>query len=145
MVGGEPEVLAVARPVFEAFATTIAHLGPVGSGQMVKLLNNNLCYANVALGIHALQLAEKLGMDPAVTAEIIKVSSGASAGFGIIVDERMLRKISGQGSNLPKDVHHFAEVLAERGVESEPVTALSGAAADLLQAFVKHRAGSPGA
>jgi 3-hydroxyisobutyrate dehydrogenase-like beta-hydroxyacid dehydrogenase len=140
MVGGEAEALAIARPVFESFATTIAHLGPCGAGQMAKLLNNNLCYANVALGIHALELAEQLGMDPAVTADIIKVSSGASSGFGIITDQTMLRKISGPGSNLPKDVHHFAEVLAGRGVAGGPLSALSGAAAEKLQAFVQHRA-----
>jgi 3-hydroxyisobutyrate dehydrogenase-like beta-hydroxyacid dehydrogenase len=144
MVGGDAAALALARPVFESFATTIAHLGPVGAGQMVKLLNNNLCYANVALGLHALDLAEQLGMDRAVAADMIKVSSGASTGFNIIIDEQMLRKISGGGGNLPKDVAHFAEVLADRGVAANPLTTLSGAAAGLLQAFVKRGAASPG-
>lgn len=145
MAGGDPEALALARPVFESFATTIAHLGPVGSGQLVKLLNNNLCYANVALGLHALELAEKLGMDRTVAADMIKASSGASAGFNIIVDDRMLRKISGGDSNLPKDVAHFMEVLADRDIPADPLTALSGSAAEKLKAFVGRLATSQGA
>src|SRR5690606_13897357 len=72
MVGDDAEPLQRARPVFEAFATSIPHLGPLGSGQLMKLLNNNLCYANLTMGIYALELAAQLRMDPAVVAGIIR-------------------------------------------------------------------------
>ncbi|MDB5448670.1 MAG: hypothetical protein JWQ97_3987, partial [Phenylobacterium sp.] len=123
MVGGDAEVLERVRPVLETFATSVAHLGPAGSGQMIKLLNNNLCYANLTMGIYALELAERLGMDPKVAASIIRTSSGMSAGFGILTDATMFAKINGSTSNLSKDIHHLVEVAAAQGLED----------ADLLQ------------
>lgn len=135
MVGGEPDVLARARPVFESFATDIAYLGPIGAGQMMKLLNNNLAYANLVMGIEALEFAADLGMDRRVAAGIIRVSSGASGGFGILTDDTLFAKISGPGSNLGKDVHHLAEVAAERGLAGAGLLAVSGSAAERIAAW----------
>ena len=71
MVGGETSALDIARPVLESFATNIPHLGTVGAGQMMKLLNNTLCYANMVLSISALELAEQLGIDRRRAGEIM--------------------------------------------------------------------------
>jgi 3-hydroxyisobutyrate dehydrogenase-like beta-hydroxyacid dehydrogenase len=141
MVGGEAAHLARALPVFQSFASNIPHLGPVGSGQMMKLLNNNLCYANIALGISALELAEKLGFDPTFVASIIKVSSGGSAGFNVLIEESSFRKLSGPTSSVPKDVGHLLEVLRERGLSEEPLTRVSRTTADRIAAYAKHVTG----
>jgi 3-hydroxyisobutyrate dehydrogenase len=132
MVGGEADPLARARPVFESFASTIALLGAVGSGQLMKLVNNNLCFANMVTSIHALDMAERLGMDRAVVADLVKVSSGASTGFTIVTDETLLRKASGPTSNVRKDFTHLAAVLDGRGLPSEPLLSISATAADLV-------------
>ena len=51
MAGGERADVDEARPLFEAMGETIVHAGPLGQGQMVKLVNNALAAANaVALG-----------------------------------------------------------------------------------------------
>ena len=42
MVGGDADVVARCRPVFESYADPIVHLGDLGSGQTTKLLNNLL-------------------------------------------------------------------------------------------------------
>lgn len=128
MVGGTDEALDLARPVFDSFARLVAHLGPVGSGQLIKLLNNNLAYANVVASIDALDLAEQLGMDRRVAIEVMKLSSGASGGLGIVADPRTFRKISGPGSNLPKDVHHLGEVAEAKGLGNSPLLAVSRSA-----------------
>jgi 3-hydroxyisobutyrate dehydrogenase-like beta-hydroxyacid dehydrogenase len=135
MIGGELTVLERARPVLGCFATSIAHLGPVGSGQMMKLLNNNLAYVNLLMGIEALELAIDLGMNRRVVAEIIRVSSGASGGFGILTDDTLFAKISGPSSNLAKDVHHLAEIAHEHGLKNTGLLAVSARVADRIVAW----------
>ena len=135
MVGGYPEPLETARPVFETFATKIAHLGPLGSGQAMKLLNNNLAYANLVMGINAMELATRLGMDRAVVAEVIRESSGNSTGFGILTNPDTFRKISGAGSNLAKDVHHLAEVAQDNGCGDAPLVQVAQTATERLKFY----------
>lgn len=141
LAGGDAEDLARARPVLETFATDIPLLGPLGAGQMMKLLNNNLCYANVVTSIFALQLAESLGMDPAVAASVMRVSSGASTGLEIVHAEATLRKITGPTSNLPKDVGHLVNLIAARGLSDEPLTAISATAWDRVRDYAAHKLG----
>src|SRR3546814_10848449 len=99
MVGGTSDALDIARPVFNSFARLVAHLGPVGSGQLIKLLNNNLAYANVVASIEALELAEQLGMDREVAIDVIKLSPGPNHGLPTLADPRTIRKISVPGPN----------------------------------------------
>src|SRR3546814_11339119 len=121
MVGGTSDALDIARPVFNSFARLVAHLGPVGSGQLIKLLNNNLAYANVVASIDALELAEQLGMDREVAIEVIKLSSGASNGLALLADPRTFRKISAPCRNLPQHVHHLSAVPAALGFGDAPL------------------------
>src|SRR3546814_7507389 len=64
-------------------------------------------------------------MDREVAIEVIKLSSGASNGLAILADPRTFRKISGPGSNMPKDVHHLAAVAEAIGLGDAPLLALS--------------------
>ncbi|HVW43692.1 MAG TPA: NAD(P)-dependent oxidoreductase [Amycolatopsis sp.] len=138
MVGGDAEPVTVARPVFDTFAGTVAHLGPVGAGQEMKLLNNNLCYANVAMGVSAMEIAERLGMDLAEVAAIIKRSSGASTGFSIVTEQALLQKASGPTSNIRKDVGHFHEILKRHGLDDEPLAAVAATTAGRVSAYAEH-------
>jgi 3-hydroxyisobutyrate dehydrogenase-like beta-hydroxyacid dehydrogenase len=63
MVGGDPAALDRARPVLDAFAKTIFHLGDVGAGATMKLVVNSLVHSlNVAV-CEALVLGENAGLD----------------------------------------------------------------------------------
>jgi 3-hydroxyisobutyrate dehydrogenase len=137
MVGGDDAALEIARPIFATFATTIAHLGPVGSGQLMKLLNNNLCYANAAIAVSALELAEQLGMDPRVAAGVLKVSSGASVGLSIVTEESSLRKASGPSSNIAKDVQHFRHLLEKCGLADAALATVAATTASRVDAYAK--------
>ncbi len=138
MAGGEADVLAKATPVLRTFASTIAHLGPLGAGQIMKLLNNNLAYANMALGVVALELAQKIGLDQASAAQVIKVSSGASTAFnGVVTDPTTLRKATGPTSNIPKDHAHFARLMQAKGILNDPLAELAATAFDRLSAYAK--------
>jgi len=75
-VGGEAADLDQARPVLEAMGTTITHMGPIGSGQAAKAINQVMLagtYVGVAEGV---VLAIKAGLD--VDRLVAALSGGAA-------------------------------------------------------------------
>jgi 3-hydroxyisobutyrate dehydrogenase-like beta-hydroxyacid dehydrogenase len=62
MVGASEEVFRRLEPVIGAWARTIVHLGPCGTGHKMKLLNNFLSLGYAALYSEALALSEKVGV-----------------------------------------------------------------------------------
>jgi 3-hydroxyisobutyrate dehydrogenase len=63
LVGGSNATLAAASPVLRAMSKEIVHLGPVGSGAKLKLINNFLCGVQVASLAEALAWIERSGLD----------------------------------------------------------------------------------
>lgn len=79
MVGGDAEVFERARPVFEAMGTNINHLGPAGSGQHCKLVNQTVI-AGTMLGVaEGLAYAEKVGLQPQQV--LAAIGTGAAGSF----------------------------------------------------------------
>jgi len=78
MVGGEENVLEECRFIFEQLGTDILHTGPLGSGHMLKSLNNLLSATNLITAIEGLSMAKKSGVDQNVFTKAINVSSGQS-------------------------------------------------------------------
>lgn len=78
MVGGEPDDFERAKPVLECIGSTIYHVGGVGAGDSVKLVNNLLLGINMAAVGEALALGVKSGIAPDVLYGIISKSSGSS-------------------------------------------------------------------
>lgn len=64
MVGGEEEDVEAATPVLEVLATTITHLGPSGSGQLVKLVNQVLVGCTFAALAESAALVRAAGLRP---------------------------------------------------------------------------------
>ena len=63
MAGGDAAALDRARPVLEAYSKAIQHMGPVGSGQLTKMVNQ-ICIAGVVQGLaEAVHFAQQAGMD----------------------------------------------------------------------------------
>jgi 3-hydroxyisobutyrate dehydrogenase len=79
MVGGDAADLERARPVLEAIGATITHVGPVGSGQTCKLVNQVLVVLNMLAVSEALLLAQAGGLD--LDATIAAVESGAAGSW----------------------------------------------------------------
>ena len=63
LVGGEAEPLERARPVLMPMSRDILHLGPLGSGARLKLINNFICGVQAAALAEGLALVEKSGLD----------------------------------------------------------------------------------
>lgn len=78
MAGGKPEVLESCREILAVLGKKIYHVGPVGSGDTVKLVNNLLLGINMAAVAEAMTLGVKAGLDPQIMYEVIAASSGRS-------------------------------------------------------------------
>ena len=141
VLGGDAGIVAKARSVLDTYATHTPHVGGLGAAQIVKLLNNNLCYANVAMGLQAIALAEQLGLDAKMAASVIATSSGASHGFGLLMDRALVQKMAGPTSNVRKDVDHFLELINARGIFGSPLTDISTSAAGAVAGYAA--AGAP--
>jgi 3-hydroxyisobutyrate dehydrogenase-like beta-hydroxyacid dehydrogenase len=76
MCGGTANAFAAAAPVFEAYARRTGHLGPAGSGQLAKMVNQ-IAIAGVLQGLaEALAFARAAGLDSDAVVEVI--SKGAA-------------------------------------------------------------------
>ena len=76
MVGGEPETFARAEPVLGTYARRVALLGPAGSGQRAKMVNQ-IAIAGLLQGLsEALHFAETVGLDAHAVVDVI--SKGAA-------------------------------------------------------------------
>ncbi len=92
MVGGAAAVLDRVRPVLEAVATTIVHVGPVGAGHAVKAVNNTLLAANLWLAAEGLTALAKQGVAPTAALEVINGSSGRSFPTERLIPERVVTR-----------------------------------------------------
>jgi 3-hydroxyisobutyrate dehydrogenase-like beta-hydroxyacid dehydrogenase len=80
-VGGDEQVLERCRPIFTTLGTEIHHVGPLGSAQVVKIVNNVMSMGNVAIAAEAMVLGVKAGMDPQRLFDILSTSGGRSHHF----------------------------------------------------------------
>ena len=78
MAGGSAASLERARPYMESYGSNISHVGPTGSGQMVKLVNQVLVVVNGLAVSEALLLAEAGGLDLDATIEAVKSGAAGS-------------------------------------------------------------------
>lgn len=79
MAGGEPEHFEQAKPLFEAMGELIVHAGPLGDGQMIKLINNAVAAINTAAIGEALRLGKATGTDLDALVQVMQAGSGGSA------------------------------------------------------------------
>jgi len=78
MTGGDAAVLERVRPVLRAIGPNIYHVGPVGSGNTLKAINNMLSSVNAIAMMEGMMVGLRAGLDLKTMAEIIKASSGNS-------------------------------------------------------------------
>lgn len=92
MIGGDAATFEQARPVFEALGKNIHHVGPSGSGTIVKLVNQLLVGVHTSAASEAMAFAVKAGADPRQVFEVIGSSFGGSAMFNRNVPLMLDRK-----------------------------------------------------
>lgn len=85
MVGGDQELLEAHRDILQTLGKTIYHVGGVGMGETVKMVNQMLVGINMVGIAEAFVMGTKLGVAPDVLYKIIRASSGNS----FLIDHRV--------------------------------------------------------
>jgi len=76
MAGGEAAVIERVTPVLRAMGTQVLRTGAVGSGQAVKALNNLVSTGGFLIGVEALLIGQRFGLDPAVMVDVLNAATG---------------------------------------------------------------------
>jgi 3-hydroxyisobutyrate dehydrogenase len=92
LVGGSEAALAAVTPVLKAISKEILHLGPVGSGAKLKLINNFLCAVQIASLAEGLAWIERSGLDREQALAFLKTGAPGSPVFAT-VSARMVGQI----------------------------------------------------
>lgn len=119
IVGADKTDLEEARPLFASIGNKIVHAGPNGAGIRLKLVNNYMSIVGTLLTAEALTLANKVGLDRAVTVEVL---SSTTAGRGQLIVNYPNKVLAGDvTADFPlrmahKDVSHALSLGAHVGV-----------------------------
>ncbi|HEY4379475.1 MAG TPA: NAD(P)-dependent oxidoreductase [Acidobacteriaceae bacterium] len=119
LVGGSEVALAAARPVLEAMSKEISHLGPLGSGAKMKLLNNFLCGVQVAALAEGLTWLERSGLDREQAIDLLKRGAPGSPLLANISARMTSRDytVNFHLKLMSKDLLYAGQAAAETGVE----------------------------
>ena len=98
MVGGDAVAFGHARPLFEAIAANVFHVGPSGAGCVAKLVTQYLGYTNFIAALEGMLIAAKAGIDLGVLAKIVPVSAGQSRTFDNIPSSVLTRAFTSGGT-----------------------------------------------
>lgn len=117
-VGGADDTVARVRPVLTSYGDPILHVGPLGAGQAVKLVNNTLFAAQIGLLHEAVRLGDRLGIDEPRLLDAIGHGSAASRVASIVGARGSVGVfIEMVGEFVGKDVAVVRKTAAELGSE----------------------------
>ena len=120
MVGGTEQDFAAARPVIEAMAAKLLHVGPSGAGNVAKLVNNMLVAAHMITTGEAVRLGEAAGVGAEAILQVVNAATGRS-GISEVHFPRWImsnRFDSGFAAGLMrKDVGLAADLAEEVGID----------------------------
>jgi 3-hydroxyisobutyrate dehydrogenase-like beta-hydroxyacid dehydrogenase len=124
-VGAGEEAWARAEPLLAAYGDPILHLGPVGTGMKVKLLNNAAFGAHIGVVAVLAELARTLELDESSLYRAISHGSGNSAVVGMVRLGGSARAFSQSTAEfVDKDVHTAETLLGELGASLDPFASL---------------------
>lgn len=115
-VGGSETAVQQAKPALASYGDPIMHVGPIGSGQKVKLVNNTLFAAQIGLLAEAVKLADDLGIDETTLLGALPHGSGSSrALLGVASRGSVGAFIETAGPFVRKDVAVVRKTVVELG------------------------------
>lgn len=125
LVGGEAAAVERAGPLFSAMGRGHVHVGPAGSGALLKLINNFMCGVQLASLGEAIAMAERCGLDVRRTADVLAAGSPGSPIVKMVV-ERMVSQDYAPHFLVPlmiKDLTYAIETFAAQGIELDDARA----------------------
>lgn len=78
MAGGPAEIFERCRPILQAMGSGVIHMGPSGSGQIAKLINQTVTSLNLLAAVETVRLAQAAGLDVNDTLRVIAGGAGGS-------------------------------------------------------------------
>jgi 3-hydroxyisobutyrate dehydrogenase-like beta-hydroxyacid dehydrogenase len=135
LCGASPEIFASILPLLSCFATTIRHMGPVGSGHAAKLISNFLVTGMITLVAQAFGTARKANIDWRNLYEVMLNGSGNSGVLRKMVAPALDGDFEGYKfslANASKDIGYFKILASELGTEP----ALADAVAAVFSAAI---------
>lgn len=118
MFGGDHALYSELLPLFETMGNLIVYMGGIGSGQLMKLINQLLFNCNMAAIAEVLPMAAKLGLDPDKVLQVCNTGTGRSFGlefFGQRIANGRFRDAFPL-KNAYKDMVSAAEVSSQRKI-----------------------------
>ena len=104
------------------YGDPVLRLGPLGSGQVAKLLNNLVFTAQLAVALETYDFARRLGVDRGALAQVLAAGSGGSVGARIVAgsgfDPTGMRQVA--ATVLTKDVNLMLDVASKAGAAEPP-------------------------
>lgn len=135
MCGGDAADISRVRPCLDLIANKVLHMGPAGSGQLTKLINQLLFDINAAALAEILPVAAKLGLDVGKVGEVVNSGTGRSYASEFFIPN-ILKDIFDQGYPMEhayKDLISGAEITARYRL---PTPVLAAATATYQQALL---------
>jgi len=125
LVGGSEEALNAARPVFSVLGRDTVHLGPTGSGTLMKLVNNFVCGVQAASFAEAVSMIDAGGLD---RAKAMTILTGGAPGSGIV--KRVAERIAANDFTpnfalrwMAKDLSYALRDAATKGISLQTAAA----------------------
>ena len=135
MVGGDDEPVARCLPVLDRLGRATFHLGPVGAGTTMKLVNSLLAFACTWVSLEGLSLAAAAGLDLRTAVEVVR--TGGASNFFI---DRAVDGIDARGrppqfslTLAAKDARLIEELAAASGVPAPIAAAVGGVLVDAVE------------
>ncbi len=119
LVGGDAATAERAAPLFAAMGRGMVHVGPTGSGALLKLINNFMCGVQLASLGEAIAMAQRSGLDVRRTADVLAAGSPGSPLVKMVV-ERMVARDYTPNFLVPlmvKDLTYAIETFAAAGID----------------------------
>lgn len=119
LVGGDRDVVERARPVLRPMSRDVVHLGPVGSGARMKLVNNVTSAVQTAALAEALAFIEACGLEPTAAMSVLTNGAPGSPLVKTLAPRMMLRDydVNFQLSLMRKDIGYAIDEARRCGVE----------------------------
>jgi 3-hydroxyisobutyrate dehydrogenase-like beta-hydroxyacid dehydrogenase len=119
MVGGEKRDFDRAKPLLETMGRLIVHAGPVGHGELVKLVNNTVAAINAAALAEALTFSRTAKLDDDAVVSVMASGSGASTMLELKAGPMLERSYQPlfKLEHMLKDVRHFLHEAEAMGLD----------------------------
>ena len=135
MVGGDDGPVAQVRPILEPLGRAIFHLGPVGTGTTMKLVNSLLAFTCTWASLEGLALATAAGIPVRTAVDVVR--TGGASNFFV---DRAVEGIGQRGrptqfalALAAKDARLIEEVALASGVPAPVAAAVSSVLADAVE------------